>query len=303
MVAASHAHGRSPRVAADLPRDAICRRLPLAQRDGVGGAPVEEREVPRYRVAQHGAQGDAAADRLVQRAQLGDVREEGGGQPPLRVQLDNDPPRRDVLRARRRSPRRAGPEAGGPCRMQARDAGRRAACVVPVCVRARAGEGGREGGRRRLRELVHDQLPPRLDHRIRVEIPWRARDGQCRSGQGWQAWCIRPGGAGVWARVAATHSNSPSCACLCSTVRMVVPAVLTTCQKTRMEHCGKPLGAAGETGLADAGASRAPAAGRCAAVSSPAGSSPPRSDSARLAALANPARSSAAATANSLRDN
>ena len=37
--------------------------------------------------------------------------------------------------------------------------------------------------------------------------------------------------------------------------------------------------------------------------SSAAGSSPPRSDSARLAALANPARSSAAATANSVLDN
>ena len=55
------------------------------------------------------------------------------------------------------------------------------------------------------------------------------------------------------ARAAAAHSNSPSCACLCSTVRMVVPAVLTTCQKMRMEHCGKPLRAAGEAGPADAG--------------------------------------------------
>ena len=44
----------------------------------------------------------------------------------------------------------AGPEAGGPCRMQARDAGRRAACVVPVCVRARAGEGGREASPARV---------------------------------------------------------------------------------------------------------------------------------------------------------
>ena len=107
--------------------------------------------------------------------------------------------------------------------------------------------------------------------------------------------------------MAAAHSNSPSCACLCSTVRMVVPAVLTTCQKMRMEHCGKPLRAAGETGPVDAGsaagASRAPTAGRCPAGSSAAGSSPPRSDSARLAALANPARSSAAATANSVLDN
>ena len=88
---------------------------------------------------------------------------------------------------------------------------------------------------------------------------------------------------------------------------MVVPAVLTTCQKMRMEHCGKPLRAAGETGPADAGsaagASRAPTAGRCPVGSSAAGSSPPRSDSARLAALANPARSSAAATANSVLDN
>ena len=208
-----------------------------------------------------------------------------------------------MLRARRRSPRRAGPEAGGPCRMQVRGAGWcRAAAVCGVlrlCARVRGG--GREAGR--LRELVHDQLPPWLNHRVRVDVPWRARNGQCRGGQAWHEWRIRPGGAGVWARVAATHSNSPSCACLCSTVRMVVPAVLTTCQKTRMEHCGKPLGAAGETGPADAGASRAPTAGRCAAGSSPAGSSPPCSDSARLAALANPARNSAAATANSVRDN
>ena len=180
MVAASYAHGCSRRVGADLPRDAICGRLPLAERDGVGGAPVEEREVPRDRVAQHGAEGDAAAERLVQRAQLGavrvrarvrarvrvgvrvgvrlsvrvrlrlslgDVREEGGGKPPLGVQLDDDPPRGDLLRARRRSPRRAGAEAAGPCRTQACAAGRRcaavAACgVLLLCVRAWEGEGG-----------------------------------------------------------------------------------------------------------------------------------------------------------------
>ena len=128
-----------------------------------------------------------------------------------------------------------------------------------------------------------------------------------RRAQACHAWRTRPRGAGLWARAAAAHSNSPSCACLCSTVRMVVPAVLTTCQKMRMEHCGKPLRAAGETGPVDAGsaagASRAPTAGRCPAGSSAAGSSPPRSDSARLAALANPARSSAAATANSVLDN
>ena len=75
MVAASHAHGCGLScVGADLPRDAVCGRLPLAERDGVGGAPVEEGEVPRDRVAQHGAEGDAAAERLVQRAQLGAVR-------------------------------------------------------------------------------------------------------------------------------------------------------------------------------------------------------------------------------------
>ena len=180
MVAASHAHGCSLScVGADLPRDAISGRLPLAERDGVGGAPVEEREVPRDRVAQHGAEGDAAAERLVQRAQLGavrvrarvrarvrvgvrvgvrlsvrvrlrlslgDVREEGGGKPPLGVQLDDDPPRGDLLRARRRSPRRAGAEAAGPCRTQACAAGRRcaavAACgVLLLCVRAWEGEG------------------------------------------------------------------------------------------------------------------------------------------------------------------
>ena len=122
-----------------------------------------------------------------------------------------------------------------------------------------------------------------------------------RRAQACHAWRNRPRGAGVWARAAAAHSNSPSCACLCSTVRMVVPAVFTTCQKMRMEHCGKPLRAAGETGPVDA--SRAPTAGRCPAGSSAAGSSPPRSDSARLAALANPSRSSAAATANSALDN
>ena len=115
------------------------------------------------------------------RVSLGDVREEGGGQPPLGVQLDDDPPRGDALvRVRAHGAARLGAREQRPQGRAARKRvlrgggvrrGRRcaagAACgVLRLCVRAC---GGREAGR--LRELVHDQLPARLHHRVRVDVP------------------------------------------------------------------------------------------------------------------------------------
>ena len=106
---------------------------------------------------------------------LGDVREEGGGQPPLGVQLDDDPPRGDALvRVRAHGAARLGAREQRPQGRAARKRvlrgggvrrGRRAACCACACGRAE----GREAGR--LRELVHDQLPARLHHRVRVDVP------------------------------------------------------------------------------------------------------------------------------------
>ena len=82
---------------------------------------------------------------------LGDVREEGGGQPPLGVQLDDDPPRGDALvRVRAHGAARLGareqrPQGRAARKRVLRGGGvrrwRRAACCACVCGRA-------EGGRR-----------------------------------------------------------------------------------------------------------------------------------------------------------